>query len=379
MEGQKTENQRVKVLMVEHHSPGNRYVLELVREMKNICDLTIFCNKRNDLQEDGIRWLRRFYDGGKGKIGAVADYGRSLLELGNEIRKGRYDVLHIQSFKKASLEMKLYRRLRKYYKKLVMTVHNVLPHEPGPGDMELYRAFYQACDFMIVHNDASKKELQEKFGVPDEKIAVIPRGLYNTYTIDPNARDRDPRVHFLCFGRIRPYKGVDILLKAISLMDPKDREKCLFTIKGEQYPKLDPTDYPALIREYGIGDCVEFSADRVPENEIPALIGNADFLLFPYRKIYGSGVLLMAYTYQVPVIASDVPTFVEGTDNGQAGILFASESPEAMKDALLEALAVKPEQIENYKAAIRHIVATRHNWAITARQTVGCFEKLLDQ
>ena len=87
----------------------------------------------------------------------------------------------------------------------------------------------------------------------------------------------------------------------------------------------------------------------------------------------------MAYTYQVPVIASDVPTFVEGTDNGQAGILFASESPEAMKDALLEALAVKPEQIENYKAAIRHIVATRHNWAITARQTVGCFEKLLDQ
>ncbi len=368
---------RIRVLMVDHFLPSDRYVLELAREMKKECDLTIFCSKKSDFQEEGIRWLRRFYGGGKGKVGAIVDYVRSLIELAQEIRQGRYDILHIQNFKKASTEMKLYKMLRKYYKKLVLTVHNVLPHESGPEDMALYQDFYQTCDFMIVHNDASKEELQEKFGVPDEKIAVIHQGLYNTYTIDPAARDQDSRVHFLNFGLIRPYKGVDILLKAIAMMEPEDRAKCLFTIKGEQYPKLDPTDYSAMIQELGIQDCVNFSSKRVPEEEISSLIGNADFLLFPYRKIYGSGVLMMAYTYQVPVVASDVPTFVEGTDNGKAGILFASENPAALKEALLQAMAATPEQIEEYKAAIRSIVAARHNWAITARQTVNAFQELL--
>ena len=368
---------RLKVLMVEHHSPGNRYVLELVREMKNECDLTVFCDMRNDLQEDGIRWKRRFYNGGKGKAAAVLDYGRTLLELEREIRTGHYDVLHIQSFKKASAEMKLYEKTRRFYGRLVMTVHNVLPHEPKPGDTALYGRFYRTCDLLIVHNDASKQELQDKFNIPDEKIRVIPRGLYTTYSVDENARDQDARVHFLNFGRIRPYKGVDILLKAISLMDEKDRARCRFVIRGEQYPKLDPTDYAALIREYGIGDCVEFDNTRVPEEEIPKLIGNADFLLFPYRKIYGSGVLLMSYTYGIPVVASDVPTFVEGTDNGRAGILFKSEDPEAMKNALLAAMDTTPEQRAAYREAIRAIVNERHNWKTTARRTVEAFRQSL--
>ena len=208
---------------------------------------------------------------------------------------------------------------------------------------------------------------------------MIPRGLYTTYRVNSDARDNDTRVHFLNFGRIRPYKGVDILLKAISLMDERDRARCRFVIRGEQYSKLDPTDYRALIREYGIGDCVEFDNTRVPEEEIPSLIGNADFLLFPYRKIYGSGVLLMSYTYGIPVVASDVPTFVEGTDGGKAGILFASEDPEALKDALLQALDTTPEQRQAYREAIRTIVDRQHNWKTTAQKTVEAFRAALAQ
>ena len=369
-------NRRPRVLMVEHHSPGNRYVLELAREMKNECDLTIFCNLHADFEEAGIHWVRRFYDGGKGKAGAILDYGRTLAELAALIRCGGFDVLHIQSFKKASAEMQLYVRLRKYYGKLVMTVHNVLPHEPAPGDRELYGRFYRACDLLIDHNDASRAELMEKFSIPAEKVAVIPRGLYTTYSTDPGAPGKDDRICFLNFGRIRPYKGVDILLKAISLMDEKDRARCRFIIRGEQYPKLDPTDYAALIRQYGLEDCVEFSNLRVPEEEIPSLIGNADYLVFPYRKIYGSGVLLMAYTYGIPVVASDVPTFVEGTDGGKAGILFESENPAAMKDALLRAMAATPEQRAAYRDEIRRICEERHSWKVTAARTVAAFRAL---
>ena len=368
---------RPKVLMVEHHSPGSRYVLELVREMKHECDLTIFCDLRTDFQESGIRWKRRLYNGGKGKTAAILAYGRSLMELNHEIRSGHYDILHIQSFKNASAEMRLYRQTRQYYKKLIMTVHNVLPHEPAPGDTELYGGFYHICDLLIVHNNASRLELMEKCGIPDERIRVIPHGIYTTYSVEENARDKDARVHFLTFGFIRPYKGVDILLRAIALLEEKDRARCRFLIRGLQYPKLDPTDYAALIREYGIGECVEFDNTHVPEEEIPKLIGNADFMVFPYRKIYGSGALLMSYTYGVPVVASDVPTFVEETDNGRAGILFAAGSPEALKNALLKAMDLTPEQREEYRKAIRTLSCERHNWKTIAHSTAEAYREIM--
>ena len=65
------------------------------------------------------------------------------------------------SAEKASAEMRLYEQTRRYYRMLAMTVHNVLPHEPAPGDAELYGRFYRACDLLIVHNDASKQELKD--------------------------------------------------------------------------------------------------------------------------------------------------------------------------------------------------------------------------
>ncbi|MBR1584269.1 MAG: glycosyltransferase family 4 protein [Clostridia bacterium] len=370
------ENERkIRVLMVEHHSPGSLYVLELGRQLKRDCDITVFCKADTRLSEPGMTWLPQFYPGGKGKIGSILAYGRTLLRLGRLIRKGRFDVLHIQSFKNAAVEMKLYAALRRYVRQLVMTVHNVLPHEPAPGDQALYGAFYRRCDLLIVHNEASKRELQRLFAIPDEKIAVIAHGAYQTYALDKPRRAEAGRTRFLLFGRIRPYKGIDILLKAISLLDEETRSKCLFTIRGKQYPKIDPTDYPALIRQYGIGDCVCFSAQRVPDEEIPALLGDADIAVFPYRKIYGSGALLMAYTYGVPVIASDIPTFREETDGGQTGLLFAPEDPAALRDAILAAVQWDEKQIDRYRQHIRRLVSERYSWNESARKTAEAYRK----
>ncbi len=366
------------VLMVELHSPGNRYVLELVREMKKLCDLTVFCNRLNTFDEPGIRWVRRFYDGGKGKVGAILAYGRTLADLRHIIVHGHYDVLHIQSFKLAAAEMKLYEQTRNCYRKLVMTVHNVLPHEPTEQDRRLYGHFYDICDLLIVHNEASRDVLERDFHIDRSKISVIPRGLYDTYTLKDNVRDSDPRRHFMYFGKLRPYKGVDILLKAISLLDEQSRAQCCFIIRGQQYPKLDQTDYKGLIREYGIESCVSFSNERVPEEEIPDLMGNADAMIFPYRKIYGSGVLLMAYTYKIPVIASDLPTFVEGTDDGKTGLLFRSEDAQDLARVLRQALIWDDEQIKRYREEISRISAERHSWRVTASRTIGAFRAMLN-
>ncbi len=368
---------KTRVLMVEQYSPNSAYMLELGRELKQDCDITVFCRADTDWDEPCIVWLPQFYPGGKGKLGSVFAYGKTLLALSREIRRGKYDVLHIQSFKNAKIEMKLYALLRRYYKKLVMTVHNVLPHELAAGDRALYGGFYQSCDLLIVHNEASRAELQRQFPVPDEKIAVIAHGAYQTYPVGER-QPGDGRTRFLFFGHIRPYKGVDILLKAVAALDEEARKKCLFIIRGKQYPKLDPTDYAALIKQYGISDCVDFSDQRVSDAEIPALMGNADIALFPYRNIYGSGALLMAYTFGLPVIASDIPPFREETGEGKTGILFETENPIALRDAVLAALNWTEDEKEAYRRAIRALVSDKYNWRISAGKTAEAYRKLLE-
>ena len=66
-------------------------------------------------------------------MAAVWEYGKGLFRLQKEIKKGSYDVVHVQSFKDAKYEIPLYCKNKKYIPRLVHTVHNLLPHEAVSG------------------------------------------------------------------------------------------------------------------------------------------------------------------------------------------------------------------------------------------------------
>ncbi len=366
----------MKVFMIEHFLPDNLYSLELGRELKKHCDLTIFCKKSAEIKESGITWIPEFYPGGSNKAAAVVSYGVSLLKIAGMIRKGNFDVVHVQTFKNAGIEMRLYFSLRKNIKRFVYTVHNVLPHESAPKDRRLYQKFYEFCDALIVHNEASKKCLMEVFSVPEEKISVIAHGAYQMHLPPQTERENLQGLHLLQFGFIRKYKGIDILLEALSLIAPEKRKDLKVTIVGKQYWKLDDTDYEARIRELGLENCVCFVPEHIPEEKLPALFAEADYMLFPYRQIYGSGALLMAYTYGKPVIASDLAAFREETGDGKTGLLFERENPQALAEAILAASECDPEQYSRYQAAIRELVSEKYNWEKSAAMTEKVYRKL---
>ena len=365
----------MKVLMIEHYLPDSIYSLELGQELKKHCDLSILCRANAGADEEGITWLPYLYQGGEGKIKAVFEYGISLWRTASVIKKGRYDAVHIQTFKDPKLEMSIYRRYRKYLGKLVYTVHNVMPHEISSGDRKLYQGFYDLCDELIVHNETSGQCLEKEFHIPRDKIKVIPHGAYQTHLNRVKRRETGGIKHFLQFGVIRRYKGIDILLDAVALIPDEKRKNMRFTIAGKQFEKLDDTDYEKKIRDQRLEDCVKFSGDFVPEEEIQGLFGNADFLLFPYRSIYGSGALMMAYTYDKPVIASDIPTFVEETEGGRTGILFESEDPQALADAIIRAYECDEEQIREYEDSICSLVSEKYNWERSAERTAEVYRK----
>ena len=389
----------MRVLMTDLFLPESTYTLELVKELCRYVDLTVFCKKsvtvlQQDMQmkeKEGkterhkIEWKKKFYSGGKGKVQAILEYGKGLYDLEREIRKGKYDVVHVHTFKDARYEIPLYCRTKKYCRHLIHTVHNLLPHEAEESDRKLYSEFYDTCDLLIVHNEYCKKLLMEDFKIEEKKIRVIPHGSYTVPKKEEMEKEAEKAVKsgqkkpdrktFLQFGIIRKYKGVDILLEAVSMIPESERQSMHFMIAGVQFPKLDSTDYRAMIKKYHLEDCVELRTSHVPDEEVSSLFAQADFCLFPYRDIYGSGALLMAYSYEKPVLASAIPAFIEETDGGKTGILFESENPEALKDAILKMQKWSAEEYQLCQSRISQLVHEKYNWASSAEKLWEAYQE----
>ncbi len=365
----------MRVLMIEHFSPGNAYATDLCRYLSNHIKLTILCKDVVNEKIKGANLIPALYSGGGiNKLKSLADYITGILTIRAELISEKYEIVHVQTFKAARIEIGLYKKY-KSHNKLVHTVHNVLPHEERKKDRELYGGFYRCCDALIVHNEASKFLLVSYFGIDESKIFVIPHGAYCVGSIPP-VKKKDTVTHFLMFGTIREYKGVDVLLKAIAEIPQSKRKHMDFIIAGQQYSNQDRTDYEEMIAELGISENVKMRRERIPDSEIRTLFAWADACVFPYKEIYGSGALLMAYAYRKPVIVSNVPAFVEETDQGKTGLLFESGNEKALAEKLMDYDGFSDETRNAMVSSIAELVASKYNWEISAEKTKRVYDSL---
>lgn len=358
----------MKVLMIEFFYPYNTYTIELGEELCKHVDLTMVCRTGVPTPQDGIHWKGLLYEGGHSKAKALLKYAQSLLRLAREIRTGDYDIVHVQFFRKARLEMPLYLHLAKKHSKLFYTVHDVLPHEAVEADKKLFGSFYHACDGLIVHNEESRRQLVEDFHLPTEKIFTMPMGSYKVSGIASRVPGPDDTVNLLEFGQIRKYKGIDMVIRALALIPPETRRRLHVSVVGKQYEGMDNTDYVGMAESLGVSDSIDFVREHIPDDAIPALFQQTDVCLVPYRELYGSASLMMAYSYGKPVIATDLPILREETDGGKTGLLFENENPRALADAMLRVLEWKAADYQGYQAEIDRLVNDRYNWVKSAEK-----------
>ena len=152
-----------------------------------------------------------------------------------------------------------------------------------------------------------------------------------------------------------------------------------WTIAGNQFKALDDTDYSKMIWDLGIQNSVSLEVHYIPENALPLLFGNADYAVFPYREIYGSGALLMAMTFGKLIITSDIPVFKEETNDGEIGFLFASENSEDLARVMIEANELKQKEYEKKQQKIRKLLDTKYNWKFSDKLLVDGYRKIFNQ
>lgn len=201
--------------------------------------------------------------------------------------------------------------------RVVGLCHNVLPHERRPSDKPLMRALLRSCDAILVHSPAEAAVAAGLASTPVE-TASLPLHLPNAKPPEPTLADPRPTRHrLLFFGFVRPYKGLDVLLRALAETKPE----ISLTVAGEIWAERD--ELLNLVSDLQLGDRVTLTDGYVAAADVPAYFAAADALVLPYRSGTASQNALIALQFGIPVVATRTGAIATAIADGVNGILCA--------------------------------------------------------
>ena len=257
----------------------------------------------------------------------------------------------------------LYLYLLHYFRKkglkIVFLCINVFEHEDNPVKKFLTKLILSRVDTFIVHSDLEKSELLTFNPTAAVRKHLLP--LF-TYAVSPDCEHDKKILHLLFFGFIRHYKGLDLLLKAISILRNRD---IVLKIVGEFWDGKD--EHIKLIRDLDVSGNVEIIDRYVPEKEMSSYFAWADVVVLPYRRTRTSGIIATAYGYGKPVLVTNVGGFHEVVADGYTGKIVAPENSQALADGIEWFLSNR--QID-FEENIRDFAAQKMSWSSLVEKIV---------
>ncbi len=216
---------------------------------------------------------------------------------------------------------------------------------------------------VIVHNEWTCAELIKRVNVKNKrKINIIPHGNFIDLPGKQNRTEalnyfqlRPEKKYLLFFGMIKKSKGLETLIEAMKDVGP-DVE---LIIAGRERDDSFG-NYKSMIDDLNLSGRIHPYVRYLTNAERGMLFSVAEAVVLPYRRVYQSGVLLMAMSLGVPVIASDLPSMRDevGENNG---MLFEPGSAGDLSgkiNLLISDQSKKNETIQNARAH----VSKNHDW-----------------
>jgi glycosyltransferase involved in cell wall biosynthesis len=207
----------------------------------------------------------------------------------------------------------------------LLAVHDAMPH-PGEDTWlrrVLLHADVGAADGALALVEPVRRQLVEELGVPVERSFVAPHGpFWHDANAVPRTLPADRPVRVLFFGRILLYKGLDILLGAMRLLEQESLGLELeIWGAGDLGPYADALAGLARTR---------VENRWIAEAEVPAIFRRADICILPYREASQSGVAPTSLGAGVPVVVTPLRGLVEQIIPEANGLVAAAATPEAL-------------------------------------------------
>lgn len=234
--------------------------------------------------------------------------------------------------------------------KKVILAHNIMPHEDWLGSRSLLRYVFTKADEIVVLSKSCLLDLKRNLPSRIVRKAILGfHPIYDTYNGDTSKLNALPRILF--FGMIKGYKGLDVLLESMPIIRVAIPDIRLI-IAGTVYK--DQALYEEKIRKLDLQANVETHFRYISEEEVAEFFRKSDLCILPYKSATQSGVIATSYSYDTPVIASDVGGLSEYVEAFQTGILVPPDNPPALAAAVIsfygkELLKPMQKHIRAYK------------------------------
>jgi glycosyltransferase involved in cell wall biosynthesis len=338
------------------------YSVSLCRELNGSIDATLVTARSYDPDKyrvdfPSLRLFRR-----------TRYYPVDILRFAFHVLRHRPDVVLWQSWLKSPLlEGWIVKLFKRSGIRTALSIHDLLPHYPGPFSRLMHAWFYRTFDALIVHSRRAAEGLV-RLGVHTRPL-IVPHGVYDIFKLDQLTKDdvlplfpevdKDDFV-VLFFGNIETRKGILEFLEASDILAAKRNIK--FVVAGRN--DLGTRNVAAkTFNSYRGRDNVVLHDSSIPFDKVQHYFYLADVVALPYLEGTTSGVMKLAMAFGKPVIASDVGDFSE-TLKDWSGIVLG---PGAVAEEFASGLERVHRDYDRYMSRIES-VKSKYSWSEIGNQ-----------
>ena len=244
--------------------------------------------------------------------------------------------------------IKVQKKMEKKGIVVLSTVHDLEPHEAKKAWYKMLRQnmMYKRLNenllgakYLITNSMEQYDKLKKRF--PEKKLVFHSFPSLVTHEIIkgkevPIELKNQSKPYILFFGRIEEYKGIHLLYQAFMESEGVKEKYNLVIAGGGQigFERQSNDDQVIFLNRY------------IKDTEIAFLYKNAACVVYPYISATQSGVLSLAFYYQAPVLASDVPFFKGIIENSGSGLLFENGNVEDLKQKLSVLLGMDVQEMK---------------------------------
>ncbi len=263
----------------------------------------------------------------------------SWFKVGGEIRKLKPAIVIVRywlPFMGPCLGTILREVKKNGISKVICIADNIIPHEKRLGDNPFTKYFIKPVDAFVT---MSRKVMADLRLFDKQKPAVfVAHPLYDNFgepVLKSEARSvlglsQDQKI-ILFFGFIRPYKGLGLLLEAMS--DERIKAAGIrLLVAGEFYEESQP--YLDQIKNLGITDTVILKTEFIPDSQVRYYLCAADLVVQPYKHATQSGVTPLAYHFEKPMIVTRVGALPDMVPHEKVGLV-ADPNAASLADEIL--------------------------------------------
>lgn len=282
------------------------------------------------------------------------------------VNRQNYDVVHLNGYRGS--QMFLYSMLRRSTAK-VWTIHDPILHS-GEDKWQTrlaYHSYRYLKAHFILHNRQQRPEFMQRYGIPANKCHFVPFGPLEAFKVFENGQQIEQEKNTILFwGRISPYKGVEYLQQAAI--------KASKEIPGLKVIVAGKPNYALNTQELENNPVFEFINGFIPNPQLVKLIRRSALVVCPYTDATQSGVLMTAYAFGKPVLASAVGGIPEVLEDGVTGRLVPPANVDALAAAMVDML--QNNRLPAMSNEIKQLAGTgRFSWKKIADDNLDVYQK----